>query len=635
MDLLSRTDLGSATPVLPSRSTLSPIEMDAVRLRSGHLAQAQERNGSATIDHCEYWIERIGWLANFDDAADPTTPATHSGIEFVDSEVYKLLEAMAWELHRTGDADLASRYASIVARVAAAQADDGYLNTSFGRAGQPGRWSDLEWGHELYCAGHLIQAAVARLRTGFDDLLVDVARRVAGNIAVAVDGPLTGVCGHPEIEVALTEFSRATGDSAYLDLARLLLERRGHRTLATTLFQSSEYFLDDVPVRDAEVLRGHAVRALYLAAGAIDIGVDTADGELVEAVADQYARTLARRTYVTGGMGSHHQNEEFGDDFELPADRAYSETCAGIASMMVAWRLLLETGDERYADALENVLYNVVLASPREDGCAFYYTNTLHQRELGSEPEPDGVSQRAESSLRAPWFDVSCCPTNVARTLAAVNGYVATTTERGVQLHLFADGRIDAVTGDGTAVALDVVTGYPFNGAVEVTVLDDVEFELSMRIPEWAAGRAEATSDERTWVPEGDRLVIDRPFRAGDRIVLRLPDEVRSVSADPRVDAVRGCRAFLRGPLVLCVESTDLPDGLDVNDLALVSGDAADTESWPAAVRLTTFDVAESTSTFSDTRPSLAAAEFTAPLIPYYQWANRGPSTMRIWIPEA
>src|SRR5690606_7916457 len=193
------------------------------------------------------------------------------------------------------------------------------------------------------------------------------------------------------------------------------------------------YFLDDVPVRDADVLRGHAVRAMYLAAGALDVAAETGDDALATAVEAQYRRAIERRSYLTGGVGSHHQNEEFGADYELPADRSYAETCAAIGSVMVAWRLLLRTGDVGYADQIERTLLNAVLVSPRADGRAFSYANTLHQRVLTHPNADDELSERAEASMRAPWFEVSCCPTNVARTLASLAGYVATTDGSGVQ----------------------------------------------------------------------------------------------------------------------------------------------------------------------------------------------------------
>ena len=237
------------------------------------------------------------------------------------------------------------------------------------------------------------------------------------------------------------ELARATGERRYLELARLFVERRGTGTLGGHPF-GQEYFQDDIPVREATTLRGHAVRALYLAAGALDVATETGDDELAAAVRGQWANGVARRTYITGGVGSHHQDEAFGDDFELPADRAYAETCAGIASVMLSWRLLLATGEDKYADLIERTLLNNVLASPRADGRAFFYTNTLHQRTPGPVPDEDQVSPRAESGLRAPWFEVSCCPTNVARMLASVGLYFATASDDGIQLHQYGDYRV-------------------------------------------------------------------------------------------------------------------------------------------------------------------------------------------------
>ncbi len=333
----------AAGPVVPSTGALRPLPLGDLRLTGGYWADWQQRNADTVIRHCETWMERIGWTGNFD-AAATGQPFDHAGIEFVDSEVYKLLEAMAWQLGAQPDDDLAERYDRLVERVAGAQDADGYLHTAFGRPWQRPRWSDMEWGHELYSMGHLLQAAVARLRTAGGGRLVDVAVRLADHLVdVFGTGGREAVCGHPEIEPALVELGRATGDHRYVELARTFVERRGHGLLAPIEY-GQEYFQDDVPVRDAEVLRGHAVRALYLAAGAVDVAVETGDAELLRSVETQWANTVAKRTYLTGAMGAHHQDEAFGADFELPPDREYGETCAAIASNMLSWRLLLETG---------------------------------------------------------------------------------------------------------------------------------------------------------------------------------------------------------------------------------------------------------------------------------------------------
>jgi uncharacterized protein len=363
-------------PVAPSRGRLRPLGLGEVRLTGGFWAELQHRNATAIIDHAEAWMERVGWIGNFDAAVEGRLPADRQGREFSDADVYKLMEAMAWELGRNHDAALELRFQALVDRIAPAQEPDGYVGTMFGRPGQAPRYSDLEWGHELYCFGHLIQAGVARARTAGEDGFVDLVRRAADHVC-AEFGPdgRDQVCGHPEIEVALAELGRLTDETRYFEQARLFVERRGHGRLGPIGFGQA-YFQDDVPVRDAEVLRGHAVRALYLAAGAVDVAVETHDDELLDRVATQFTNTIARRTYLTGGMGARHDGESFGDDHELPPDRSYSETCAGAASVMLAQRLLLATGEVANADLIERVLYNVVATSPADDGRAFFYTNT-------------------------------------------------------------------------------------------------------------------------------------------------------------------------------------------------------------------------------------------------------------------
>ncbi|MGO4533314.1 glycoside hydrolase family 127 protein [Leifsonia sp. 2MCAF36] len=630
-DTLDATSTGG--PVRPSRSRLRPLGPDEVRIVGGFWEAKQTLNATAIIDHCLTWMERIGWIGNFDRAAAGTVAEHHDGIEFVDSEVYKLLEAMAWELGRTQDPDLESTYRSLVARVASAQEPDGYLHTSFGREGQRPRFSGLEWGHELYCFGHLFQAAVARVRTGHLDLIVDVARRLA-DLVYTEFGPdgRDAICGHPEIEPALAELGRALSEPRYLELARIFVERRGRKRLKTNLFQSSEYFLDDVPVRDADVLRGHAVRAEYLAAGAVDVATEFGDTGLLDAVKRQWTNTLAARTYLTGGVGSHHQNEEFGSDYELPADRAYAETCAAIGSVMLSWRLLLESGEAKYADLIERTLLNAVLVSPSEEGTAFYYANTLHQRTLGSVPAADELSERAEASLRAPWFEVSCCPTNVARTLASVQSYFATASTDGIQIHQFGDLDI-ATTVSGAPVRVRVRSGgYPFDGRISITVEADDELELSVRIPSWADGAVASIGDE-TLQPEDGNVRWRGTFAPDEPLLLDLPMAPRVTYPDPRIDALRGTAAVERGPLVLCAESTDLPDGTHVDAIRLDPANPPTATATGSSASVSIVAPPSSGWPYGSAPDADVRSSTVVELRPYFRWANRGPSTMRVFIP--
>jgi len=606
-------------PVVPARGRLRPLGLGDVRLTDGFWAERQRTNGSATLAHIEAKLENEGWLPNFDLAAAGRLPAGRRGREFSDSEVYKLLEAMAWEIGRTDDDGLEARFRAIVRRVAAAQEADGYLNTRFGRTGQDERWSQLQWGHELYCLGHLFQAAVARVRTrpDADDGLRELALRAADLVCdeFGPDGR-DAICGHAEVEVGLAELGRATGRPQYIAQAALFVERHGRGSLGDVEWGRA-YFQDDVAVRDAEVLRGHAVRANYLSSAAVDVAIETEDAGLLDALRSQWRRTSERRTYVTGGQGSHHQDEAFGEDWELPPDRAYSETCAGVGSIMFSWRLLLADGDERYADLIERTLFNVLATSTAPDGRAFFYTNTLHKRTPTQEVDPEATSPRASSSLRAPWFEVSCCPPNVARTFASLAAYVATADDDGVQVHQFASCAVRTVLPDGTTAAFEVATAYPADGRISIRVAEDGEWTLSVRVPGWAHGAVLRVADQPPEAASPGMVSVHRAFRAGDLVELDLPLAPRFTSPDPRVDAVRGCVAVERGPEVMALESIDFDS--DVADAIADAGSAPVERDGGLWARIG--------------RRGEEPREVR--LIPYHDWAQRGPSTMRVWLPTS
>ncbi|WP_307807033.1 beta-L-arabinofuranosidase domain-containing protein [Naasia sp. SYSU D00057] len=607
-----------------------------VRITGGFWAQRQEVNATASLRHCLSWMERLGWTANFDRVARGEE-APSAGREFADSEIYKLLEALAWESARSGDAWVEETFRSLSARVVAAQQPDGYLNTRFGGPGQEPRYSDLEWGHELYCAGHLIQAAVARARTAGRDEFVEAAIRLADHICEAFGpGRIERVDGHPEIEPALAELYRVTGDRRYLEQARLFLQRRGTGTLDHGEI-GPEYFQDDVPVRDADVLRGHAVRALYLSMGAVDVAVEDRDAELLGAVTRQWRNTVARRTYLTGGMGSRHEGESFGDDFELPSDRAYSETCAGVASVMLSHRLLLAEGRPEYADLIERTLFNVVATSPDAAGTSFFYVNPLQRNAPGTEAETDRPSPRAASSQRAHWFDVSCCPTNVARTLASLSGYVATTSDRGLQLQQYAEGTIDTRLASGDRVRIRVETDYPWSGTVTVAVEEapGEDWTLALRVPAWARGRAriaDATGAERVV----EEALAEVPMSAGELATVRLelPLEPRLTLPDPRIDSLRSSVAVEAGPLVLCAESVDLPAGTSLRSVAVPADAAPAAMADGAELAGVHVHEGEDPWPYGPAEAAEPDREIRIPLIPYHRWAERGPSEMRVWLPR-
>jgi DUF1680 family protein len=622
-------------PASPSRGRLRPLGLSEVTVTGGLWAERQRLNATETLPHIHARLESEGWFGNFDRAARGALPEGRRGREFSDSEVYKYLEALAWEVGRRPDAATEQTFRDVVARVAAAQESDGYLNTMFGRAGQAPRWSALEWGHELYCLGHLFQAAVARHRTrpNADDGLVAVARRAA-DLVCRVFGPggIERVCGHAEIETGLAELGRALHEPRYLAQSALFIERRGHGTLADIEWGRA-YFQDDVPVREAHSLRGHAVRANYLAAGAVDVAVEQGDDELLDAVRRQTSHAVARRTYLTGGQGSHHQDEAFGEDWELPADRAYSETCAGVSSVMLSWRLLLTDGDPAHADLMERTLFNVVATAVGSDGRSFFYANTLHQRTPGEPVDPETTSPRASSSVRAPWFEVSCCPPNLARTIAALGAYLATADDRGIQLHQYAAAEIRTAAPFGELIAFRVETAYPDDGRIRVRILESPEgpWTLSLRVPSWA-GSATLTDGEDVQTLGPGTATVRRVFRAGDVIELSLPVEARVTHPHPLIDAVRGSVAIERGPVVYALESSDL--GAPV-DRAVIDREARpierDGEVW---LSIGVRDDDAGTWPYGPATPAGAPAREVR-LVPYRDWGDRGPSTMRVWLPTA
>lgn len=616
-------------PVVPTvDGVLEPLSIGDARIRGALLGELQQRNQGAILPHVQEWIERAGWVENFRRAAAGDVVGNRQGREFSDSEIYKVLEAMSWEHGRTGDADLDGRIRALTAVVAAAQEHDGYLNTNFGRDGQEARYSDFEWGHELYNYGHLFQAAAARGRVaGPDDGLVQVGRAAADHLLREFgEGGRDAICGHPGVEVGLIELGRFLDEPRYVELGRRFLERRGRGLLGPVEF-GQEYFQDDMPIAEATVLRGHAVRAVYLTAGAVDAAVEAGDRQMLDTLAAQFDATVARRMYVTGAIGSRQYGEAFGLDWELPSDSAYCETCASVGTIMVAWRLLLATGRAEYGDLIERILTNVIATSPAADGHSFFYSNRMQQRTPAVAPDPDRIESRVGNGLRAPWYEVSCCPPNVSRTLASAGAFLAARDADGLRLILYATATV-ATTIDGSPVRLRIDADYPASGVVEVAVEEaPAQWTLRLRIPAWAAGATlDGAAVEPGWA------VVASPA-AGTVLRLVLPMAPRFTFPDPRIDAIRGTVAVERGPEVFCLESVDLPAGVHVDDVVVdtaiapreenprtlaVTGRAErrDGRAWPYQ-----HDEGEERS---------EPIEFV--LHPYHDWANRGPTEMRIWL---
>jgi uncharacterized protein len=609
----------------PTATPRRPLGPSQVRILGGFLAGRQRTNRERTLPHGFDQLRHFGALGNLRLAAggdgryQALTDTSGATFPFLDSDVYKWLEAVGWELGRAADPGLAAAADQAIALLAAAQRPDGYLNSyvQVVRGGTP--HTDLAWGHEFYCIGHLIQAAVAWHRALGDDRLLEIAVRAADRIDREF-GPTgrDGVDGHPGIEMALVELTRVTGDQRYLALAARMLDLRGKGLLGPGRFGAA-YWQDHQPVRDALTVAGHAVRQLYLDCGAVDVAVELGDESLLAAVERRWHDLVRTRTYLTGGMGSRHRDESFGDPFELPPDRAYAETCAAIASVLLGWRLLLATGEAGYADAIERALYNGVLSGISLTGTRFFYVNPL-QRRTHHAYEPPGHGERA------PWYPCACCPPNLMRLLSSLEQYLASSDDSGIQLHQYATCEIQAEVAGGAA-RLSVHTGYPWDGRVTVRVVEapDRPWTLSLRVPRWCRS-AVLTGPGGT----GPRTAgagaaeLTRRWRAGDRVVLELDMPVRVTEPDPQVDAVRGCVAVERGPLVYCVESADLPPETELEELRW------DPSREPATVPRPDLGdgVVGITVPVTGRQPGLSAGA-----IPYFAWANRGAGAMRVWIP--
>ena len=656
-------------PSEPGRHRPGPVRLTAssavrfrpaveARITGGFWAGRRAVNREVCVPGGWDRLQEAGNLHDVELAAGRAAGDPAGDLPFLDSDLHKWLEAVGWTL---GDPDLAAaaaeqllaRLAESTELLAAAQEPDGYLDSHF-QVRHPGeRFAQLPWGHELYCAGHLVQAAVAVHRSTGEDGLLQVARRVADLVVATFGtgpGQVDGVCGHPEIETALVELYRETGEQAYLDAARGFVDRRGHGLLGDDRF-GRQYWQDHLPVREAATVEGHAVRQLYLLAGVADVHAETGDPSLLAACERLWADMVATRTYLTGGIGAHHRDEAFGDPYELPDERAYCETCAAIASVQLSWRLLMATGEARYADLLERTLYNGFLAGLSLDGERYSYVNPLQVRDGHVAGGGDG------DPGRVPWFRCACCPPNVMRLLASLEHYVLLGGEDTVALHQYVSGEYTAEVAGGRA-RLVVATDYPWDGAVRVQVLDAPAgpWTLALRVPLWAGEGVALTVDGEAAAggPAAGWWRVARVWQGGEQLLLTLPLEPRLTAADPRVDADRGCLALERGPLVYCVESADHPghrldDVLldadrplraearhgDLGDVVVVlatgsSRPRPETTWWPYGSPAPT---AATMGTGATRGVSEAGEAVRLTAVPYFAWGNRAPGAMRVWLP--
>jgi DUF1680 family protein len=535
-----------------------------------------------------------------------------------------MLEAAAWSLATDRDPQLEKMVDDLIAEIAAAQQPDGYIDTFFMFEKAGDRFKNLKDMHELYCQGHLIQAAVAHHRATGKTTLLDVGKKSADHICEYFgpkdSGKHEGVCGHPEIEMALMELARDTGDEKYQKQAEYFINARGHG-----LIGGQPYFQDHKPIREIDRMIGHAVRHVYLNCGATDLAMETGEEALSSALKRVWDQMVSRVLYITGGIGARADGEAFGDDYELPNSRAYAETCAAVASIMWSYRMLLMTGEAKYADLIEHTMYNGALSGVALDGEHYFYVNPL---------ENDG------NHRRVPWFDCACCPPNIARLIASWPGYLYSTSKDAVWVHQY----VKSTFGE----KLTVDANFPWDGKVTIKPQAG-RYALMLRIPGWVEqpslkinGHSLEGEAPAEPLKPGTYARLDREWKAGDTIELDLPMKVRRLAPHPYIESCSGRVTLTRGPVVYCVEGPDQPK-VDLRAIALKEHAKFDEQWQPKALggvmTLSTADAHQlqhsSDALYQvepDTDIPTRPVKLTA--IPYYAWANREEGRMAVWIRE-
>ncbi|NBZ86736.1 glycoside hydrolase family 127 protein [Stagnihabitans tardus] len=553
---------------------------------------------------------------------------------FWDSDIGKWVEAASYALTHRRDAVIEAQIEEIVADLEKAQAPDGYLNCWYLEREPQNRWTNLRDNHELYNAGHLLEGAVAYFRATGRDRMLAVMERYMDHIA-ATFGPdkKRGYCGHQEIELALVKAFHATGKRKFLDLATYFIDERGAqphyfdqeaeaRGEAPGKYGQGtyEYSQSHLPVRQQTKVVGHAVRAMYMYTAMADLAAEHGDDGLKAACERLWRDVTETRMYVTGGFGPSARNEGFTQDYDLPNDTAYAETCASVAMVFWAARMLNLDLDGQYADTLELALYNNALAGLSRDGETYFYDNKL---------ESDGTHQRWE------WHPCPCCTMNVARLVASIGGYVFGAAKDEIALHLYGGASATLPVAGGQAQITES-SNYPWDGAIRVQVKSDRAFTLSLRIPSWCEGAtARVNGQTIPMTTERGYLRIHRQW-ADDVVELHLPMPPHRVYAHPEVKADIGRVAIKRGPLVYCLEGRDQEAPLHrlrlPSSAALTATFRTDLLGGIATVTAT----GQATQTPTALYTTTPAAEQPSPLtaVPYYIWANRGPNPMQVWVRE-
>lgn len=597
--------LWGCQPKETSLKMIEQVDFSQVRIQDNFWSPRLKKHITATlpvcIDQIENQTERI---RNFENAANGT--GEHSGIFFDDSDVYKALEGMAYSLINNPDPELEKKADQWIDKFAAAQQPDGYINTFYTLTGLDKRWSNMDK-HEMYCAGHMIEAGVAYYKATGKRKLLDVCTRMADHMMNTFGpGKRHWVPGHEEIELALVKLYQVTGQENYLNFANWLLEERGHGygSKGNEGKWDPIYYQDDKPVREMTDIAGHAVRCMYLYCGMADVAAIKRDSGYIAALNRLWDDVVLRNMYITGGIGSSRHNEGFTEDYDLPNLDAYCETCASVGMVLWNQRMNQLTGDSKYVDVLERSMYNGALAGISLAGDRFFYVNPLESK---------------GNHHRQAWYGCACCPSQISRFLPSIGNYIYGTSKEAIWVNLYIGNSTEIQAGKNH-MTLKQETDYPWNGKVKLTVSSTTPLnkEIRLRIPGWCKQYTLAVNGQQQTAPvEKGYAVVQKEWKDGDEISLHLEMPVEIVEADSRVKQNTGKRAIQRGPLVYCMEETDNTKYFD--KLAITPQTAFNCNFETSL--LNGVEIIQATN-----------GDKTISLIPYYAWDNREAGKMKVWI---
>ncbi|MGB6265029.1 MAG: beta-L-arabinofuranosidase domain-containing protein [Candidatus Acidiferrales bacterium] len=618
---------------------LKDIPVRAVTIENGFWGQRRTTNVEKSIPSMHDLLVANGRINNFLRLTGKST-AAQKGPVYSDSDVYKWTEAVGFTLQSGAYPDLRASAQKFIDDVVAAQKPNGYLNTYFvdDRASLSMLPETQATGHELYNMGHYLQGAIAFYRGTGDPKMLDAGIRFVDDFLLPSYGPAPLkpiVSGHPEIEMALIELYRTTGDKRQLELAGYILQGDDRIQLPP---RRTIYMFSGTPFTSRTKLEGHAVRAMYACCGATDYYMETGDETYWKTLNVLWSDMVGTKMYVTGGVGSRAAGEAFGDAYELPNARAYGESCAAIGNMMWNWRMLAVTGDAKFTDVIERALYNGINSGMSLDGTLYCYRNPL------------AFDPSTGDQIRNPWYDTDCCPPNLERTFASLPGYFYSTSNDGIYAHLYDNSELNWHLEDGTGLKITQKTNYPWDGSVEigVTPAQPTEFTFYLRIPGWANGaQANVNGKEVAGAKAGEYLPIRRKWSAGDTVQLKMEMKPKLIEANAHVVEDAGRVAVQRGPLVYCMEQMDQPNGVALADVALDLGHKP-TGEFHSEFRSdllggvmvlqhegAVYEYGSSRDALYSTYSSAPPKNRSVPLtfIPYYAWANREQTPMQVWTP--